>query len=187
MGIHVGRCTKNKSIQMHGLKLEELNAFIRVTFGTLAQAWPVLARRLDNQGFLDGIEISKRKVFLRTQADFSLIRALQSGHGKKSKLPTFVLATASLMLIGFLSLIPLGSGSEGRVVKNKTTPINHCDYKNLSKWLEGVSENPEALAKEATILGGVTVGIIECKGSRYSYTLGSEKPKRVLKLQKLDS
>ena len=187
MGIHAVRSAKNKRVRLFGLVIEEVGDLHEVTFGKFAQAWPLLTRKLENQSLLDGIEMSKGKITLKTQADFPLIQSLMSGHVKKSKFTSIVLATASLLLIGMVSLIPLGSGPEARVVQKKITASKDCDYTNLSKWLEGVTENAEAQAEESSILGGVTVGIIECNGSRYSYTLGSEKPKRVLKLQELNS
>lgn len=158
-----------------------------ITFGKLGLGWPALAKKLDNQGVLAGIELKSGRVSLTTSADLPLLRALVQGHGRKSKFVPIVSGLALFVVIGATSFLTLvGNVKQGKIVKPDTV-VNPCDYSMLRKWLTGTAENNHVQLKQSSILGGISSGVIECEGTRYSYTLGSEEPKRVLKLQELDS
>ena len=187
MGIHTNEIKQTKPVRFAGLRLFESDEFIGISFGDLGTPWPILARKLAGHGVLAGIEFQAGKITLRTSAQMPFLRALVQGHGKKSRVPKFLLAATAIPVVVSASMVPLGVKSEQTIAVEKISPVNPCDVSQLTKWLEGKGDGAHISPIETSVLGGVTVGILECSGSRYSYTLGSGDTKRVLKLQKLDS
>lgn len=187
MGIHANEIKGSNPLRFAGLRLFESDEFIGICFGHLGMSWPILARKLEGYGVLDGIEFQAGEITLRTSAQMPFLKALVQGHGKKSGLPKFILAATAIPVIVTASMVPLGVESEQTKVVEKISPVNPCGDSQLTNWLEGNGDADYIIPIETSVLGGVTVGILECSGSRYSYTLGSGDTKRVLKLQKLDS
>lgn len=187
MGIHTNEIKGTKPVRFAGLRLFESDEFIGISFDHLGTPWPILARKLEGHGVLAGIEFQGGKITLRTSAQMPFLRALVQGHGKKPRLPKFLLAATAIPVVVIASMVPLGVESEKTTVVEKISPVNPCNVSQLTNWLEGKGDGAHISPLETSVLGGVTVGILECSGSRYSYTLGSGDTKRVLKLQKLDS
>jgi hypothetical protein len=129
-----------------------------------------------------------KRVKLIVSEDLETVQRLLAGRATKSKLSKVFLAGIGVPIVALLSFVPLGSGASvthpEKVSKNVIEP---CSAQSISGWIEGSGESGVIKALSTSVLGGVTVGTLDCNGSRYSYTLGSEEPKRVLKLQKLDS
>jgi hypothetical protein len=128
------------------------------------------------------------RVNLIVSEDLETVQRLLAGRASNSKLPKFALAGIGIPILAVLCVVPLGNVAKvSHPVKVSKKVIDTCSPDAISSWIEGAGESGYIKALSTSVLGGVTVGTLECKGSRYSYTLGSEEPKRVLKLQKLDS
>ena len=150
-------------------------------------AWPIAAYRLDQVGYLHGLSLDKGAVAMESEADPELIATVLTGHRAKPRTRRVLLVIAIVPILIVFGVIPLGRSSvvSHRKQVAQTVP---CSAEQLTKWLEGGNtSDPKVKLRGATILGGVTAGVIECGQSRYRYTLGSKEPKRVLNLVKLDS
>ncbi|MEN9609168.1 MAG: hypothetical protein RLZZ06_1099 [Actinomycetota bacterium] len=150
-------------------------------------AWPIAANRLDQVGYLHDLSWGKGAVAMQSEADPELIATVLTGHRAKPKTRRYLLVTAIVPLLIVFSVIPLGK-SPVVLHPKQAAQTNLCSAEQLTKWLEGdITSDPKVKLRGATILGGVTAGVIQCGQSRYSYTLGSKEPKRVLNFVKLDS
>ena len=188
MGNHSKTEISNHGVRISGyLAVQHLEA-LELTVSAGNNSWPKFANRLQSLGFLIGIEIRMKRIKFFVSEDLETVQRLLAGRTRKAKLPKFLLAGIGIPILAVFCAVPLGNISNvSQPMKVSKRVIEPCSPDAISSWIEGAGESGHISAISASVLGGVTVGTLECKGSRYSYTLGSEEPKRVLKLQKLNS
>jgi hypothetical protein len=188
MGNHSQTDMRIRGVRISGYLAVQHFEVLELTVLAGNNSWPKFANRLQSLGFLVGIDTRMKRIKLIVSEDFETVRRLLDGRASKSKLPKVFLAGIGVPIVALLSLVPLGSGaSVSHPEKVSKKVIYPCSPNIISSWIEGSVESGVIKALSTSVLGGVTVGTLDCNGSRYSYTLGSEEPKRVLKLQKLDS
>ena len=188
MGNHSKTENSNRGVRISGyLAVQHLEA-LELTVSAGNNSWPKFANRLQSLGCLIGIEIRMKRIKFFVSEDLETVQRLLAGRASKAKLPKFVMAGVGVPVVAVLGFMPLAHEANApRPVTISQKVIEPCSAHAISSWIQGAGESDEIKVLSTSVLGGVTVGTIECKGSRYSYTLGSEEPKRVLKLQKLNS
>ena len=188
MGNHAQAKFGNRAVRLSGYQAVQHFETLELTVSAGNNSWPKFASRLQGLGLLIGIETRMKRVKLIVSEDLETVQRLLAGRASKAKLPKFVMAGVGVPVVAVLGFMPLAHEANApRPVTISQKVIEPCSAQAISSWIQGAGESDEIKVLSTSVLGGVTVGTIECKGSRYSYTLGSEEPKRVLKLQKLDS
>jgi hypothetical protein len=187
MGTRVRQSSSATKVKAKGLNARSTDGLVEISPTLTGFAWPILAKRLEIQGALKGVHFHKGRVFLRAEEDGLHLPSLHRRHARKSKLKPFVLASLAIPVVVLAATLPLGSRSDESNRNQKQVVTNPCGEDQLRNWLTTGNDGGEIKTLEASLLGGVISGTFECLDARYSYTLGSEEPKRVLKLQKLDS
>ena len=189
MGIHSNQVRKVDVIRMNGFKLTLHQDHVEVMPSHLNKAWPKLAGRFQMLGVLKGFETGAQGTKMIVGLELGVIETMISGQRRRKG--RFRKALGISLIIPVLvvaSLIPMKSGAVERIpVKVSTRQSEPCSLDAIGRWLQGAGESEDIKIQGSSVIGGVTAGTLDCNGSRYSYTLGSEEPKRVLKLQKLDS
>lgn len=188
MGIHSQQTEKAKGIRLAGYKINQQLDHVELIPSPWNKTWPKLASRFQSLGVLKGVLTQARGAKMIVALEPDAIVAMISKRHRKRQLPKIFAFGMLVPVLVLASLIPLKKGSTERipaqVVKSVSQP---CSLDIIGRWLQGAGESDYVKMLGTSVLGGVTAGTLECKGTRYSYTLGSEEPKRVLKLQKLDS
>lgn len=179
---------ESRSIRISGYRaLQHLDA-LELVANRSNSSWPKFAKRLQVLGFLNGIETTGDRTSLFVSLDVETVQGILAGRARRKKIPIWMGFGAAIPVFMVLAFVPLGSKAP---VEHRSTVSKHvsnpCALAAISEWIQGAGEQVEIKALSTSLMGGIEVGTLECKGSRYSYTLGSEEPKRVLKLQKLDS
>lgn len=188
MGSHVIQVPNDKATRIHGYKMHQRMKHLEVVPSRWNKSWPKLANRFQTIGVLKGLEISTKGTVMIVALELDAVAALIAGRRRKSNLRKVIGFSMLTPVLVIASFIPLKNGGVEQIpLKVATRPSEPCSLEALGRWLQGAGESEDIKIQGTSILGGVTVGTLDCKGSRYSYTLGSEEPKRVLKLQKLDS
>jgi hypothetical protein len=188
MGIHSNPARKAEVLRMNGFKMTQRLDHVEVVPSRWNKAWPKLASRFQSLGVLKGFDVGARGATMAVGLELDVIEAMISGRQRKRRFPKVIGLGLLVPVLVFASLIPTKHGGDKRIpVKVSSAQSKSCSLDFVGRWLQGVDESEEIKILGTSMLGGVTAGTLECKGSRYSYTLGSEEPKRVLKLQKLDS
>lgn len=188
MGNHAAVKIKSRWIKSSGVQVNFENSRIRVGNRNLATTWPVIAKRLEVQGDLGAVNLTESEVSLDAKFDSVELRNWLQGHRKTSTFPKrWLLMWASLVLVGVLACMPLGERKVILKSSNHANTIDTCSTSELENWLLGKQTLDTPTLGKSTSIGGIVVGTMECKGSRYSYTLGLKEPKRVLNLKKLNS
>ncbi len=187
MGTRARKLSGTTKLKAKGLNAKETGGLVEISPTLTGFAWPILAKRLEIQGAFKGVHCKKGKVFLSAEDNGLLLSSLHRSHARKSKFKPVLLASLAMPVLVFATITPLGSKHDQSVLVQKQVVANPCEEGQLRNWLTTGEEDGSINALETSILGGVISGTFECLDTRYSYTLGSEEPKRVLKLQKLDS
>lgn len=188
MGNRVAQRKKTQRINSRGLSLEFGLKGTTLWSGFRGRPWPVVARRLDLMGQLRAIKYSSGRVVMVTNSDPEDIVSSLGGHRTpaKARISNWWLPIL-IPVLGALCLVPLGS-HKAPVINKRNGAVNPCSVTSIENWLTGNSNNPSKIKMlDSSVLGGVTSGLLECDGVRYSYALGSKEPKRVLNFRKLDS
>ena len=188
MGNHTKQLRKNNGQRFRGYRVVQQLDFAEVIPNWGNSTWPKVANRFQSLGVLLRIDVNSKRPSLQVSIDSDSVRAMLSGRRRSRKAPKVAVLGLALPALLLLSAIQLGTKHpvQEKLIVVKTV-INPCSPEIIGRWLQGAGESSEITPMGASVLGGVTVGTLKCNGSRYSYTLGSEEPKRVLKLQKLDS
>lgn len=187
MGTRVSQSSVTTKLKAKGFNARATDGIVQISPALTGFAWPILAKRLEIQGALRGVHFLNGKVFLRAEENGLHLSSLHRGHARKSKFKPFLLASLAIPVLVLAATTPLGSRDDQSPLVLKQAVTNPCEEALLRNWLTTGSEDGDIKTIETSILGGVITGTFECLDTRYSYTLGSEEPKRVLKLQKLDS
>lgn len=188
MGNHTKLFTKNNGQRVRGYRVIQQLDFAEVIPNWGNSTWLKVANRFQSLGVLLNIDVNSKRPSLQVSIDSDAVRAMLSGRSRSRKAPKVAVLGLVLPALLLLSTIPLRTmhPTQKEIVVVKSV-INPCSPETIGRWLQGAGESSAITPMGASVLGGVTVGTLKCNGSRYSYTLGSEEPKRVLKLQKLDS
>ena len=187
MGIRAFESSTSKPITFGSFRLSTNQGDITIRLKAKAVPWPVTASRLDKAGLLKSIQVCGNEVQLNSAADEEQVKQLLAGHRKSRKPKLRYLFVPLVPILVIASLLPLGHSMKG-AAEHLSGVKQECSDEVISKWLEGGIQNVKQLSLiSTTVLGGVTSGTLQCKDSRYSYTLGSKEPKRVLNLKRLDS
>lgn len=178
---------KTKAIRFRGVTFEDFDSSCLIKVGLNSKSWPQIAMKLDVAGLSPEISQGKTQTFIRVNALADVCRDIIAGHkmGRKTKPIWFLIGAIPIVVIAGTILL-------GHKVSPATTKITHeidssCSEEMIIGWLEGRTNSGEVKLLETSVLGGITAGSIQCKDSRYKYTLGSKEPKRVLNLELLDS
>lgn len=187
MGLHIQSNALRKPLRLGGFRVVVLEEYIEVYGGPFCVPWPILARKLDGQGWLVRVLKANGKVSLQVSCSSDDLRALILGRRKRSRFPKPISIASVITVLTVAAMIPIGANRVDRRPSSLKNVASPCTSEGITSWLQESQSLAEARVLEASEIGGVTAGTLECKGSRYSYTLRSEEPKRVLKLLKLDS
>jgi hypothetical protein len=187
MGIRAYETNASKPISFGNFRLFTDMGETTIRLKSKAVAWPVTASKLDKVGLLKSIQFSGNEVQLSSAADEDQVKRLLTGHRKSRKLRLRYLLVPVIPAVVTASLVPLGP-AQNVATEHLSLAKQECSDELITKWLEGNDQKASHLNLiSTTVLGGVTSGTLQCKDSRYSYTLGSKEPKRVLNLKRLDS
>lgn len=188
MGIHSKQVGKTGAIRVAGYKIFQHFDHVELMPSYWNKNWPKLASRFESLGALRGLETGAQGTKMIVDLDVRVIEGMISGRRLKRRFPRLIGFGLLVPVLVFASLLPLKNGiPERRPDKAALSANQSCSLDAVGRWLRGLGESEDIKMLGTSVLGGVTAGTLECKGTRYSYTLGSEEPKRVMKLQKLDS
>lgn len=186
MGVHSKTKIKQRRVWIRGMLVREYPQHLQVSFSPFGSPWPVVLKRLRTAGLTVAAGM-ERKPVLRVDTDLDKLveilqpRAKRSAHGMKLALS--ITAGFTVLLAALNLPIPL----EKTETKIKPNVVDECSLAKLRQVIEGVASPSVVEFQESNSFGGVTLGIVSCKGARYSYTLESKGDERVLKVQKLDT
>ena len=187
MGNHSASTSKGTWTHCAGYLINAGDQFTVLRTRQLTQSWPVIAKKLDDQGRLENLRFSEGQVTLATRLSSHTLENLLKGHAKPKATKKALAIALMVAALGVFASIPLGQSQVTLKPKPIVKASDPCRISMLQDWLLGTKSIEEPRLGKTSVLGGVTVGTIECNGSRYSYTLGSKEPKRVLNLKKLNS
>ena len=188
MGIHSIQVRKVDVIRLAGYKMTQLYEHVELVPRRWNKAWPKLADRFQSLGALKSLETGVQGIKIFVSLDLAVVEAMITGRRRPRRFPKVIAFGILVPVLILASLIPIKSGVVERIPEKVTTSSSQpCSLDAIGRWLQGTGETEDIKIQGTSVLGGVTVGTLDCKESRYSYTLGSEEPKRVIKLQKLDS
>lgn len=187
MGNHVATFSNRTWTRFRTFRLMPNESRTKLRVGAIGVAWPVVAKRLEIQGHLGALEHDGNYVLMSSKLNESDLKANLQRHRKVKPARKIWIIIPSLMLIAIISCIPLGEEKHAIEAHPAIQIREDCDTSLIGSWLLGEGDFSYLKLGKSSSLGGVVVGTLECKGERYSYTLGSRDPKRVLNLRKLDS
>ena len=187
MGTHTAE--KNRKSWTHcggyAIQTTSYGARLRNTFWSIP--WPVLAQKLDSQSKLEKLELSDGSVTMESNLPEDILRNLLLGHRRDRKWNSWWISAALVPVIGIFACVPLSEPRAQAKPVIVAKAIDPCNLATIEDWLLGSRNSGEPQLGRSVSLGGVTVGTVECRNAKYSYTLELKEPKRVLNLKKLDS
>lgn len=86
-----------------------------------------------------------------------------------------------------LLLVNLSFKPEVGQTREPATEAGLCAVAKIKGWLEAEVSNPVLILVHEVQVGGVRAGTLTCNGIAYSYAIELSEPRRLLKLEKLDS
>ncbi len=186
MGVHTATRQFTKRVFRYGMTIRATRDSLEIAFGTTAKAWPLIWKRATLAGLKTTILAKKKpKLLIQSELDsfLELIepRALRLKRKWSKLMP--LLAGSSVIVLALA--VPL-SQPPPRVQK-PDPKAGSCSLTRLKQVVSGDLEAPEIQFSSAQAFGGITSGVMTCKGARYRYTLESKGLERVLKVGKLDS
>jgi len=150
-----------------------------------ARAWPSLAKGFRSRGFKVSPKIVGNRVQLHVNSSLEEAVAIAAGRSKVKKPKLFIVAAASTALASVIALAAfVPSPAVNSLEKVKPLP---CSPEIITVALESESTESAISLENELKIGGVASGTVACGDTRYSYALELKEPKRVLKLEKLDS
>lgn len=167
-----------------GVHLTSFGDHAEITFGFLAGGWLKSVKRLEALGYEAAVSLTGRTAKVKTNATIKTIQEVLKGYRSKKMLLVWFLAPISAL--GLLAFKPVYHVTK-KATHKAVQVIDFCSTQSLESWLISGSGDTTAELLESSSMGGVTAGLLECNGKRYSYTLELKEPKRVLKLERLDS
>lgn len=166
-----------------GVRLTTFDDHTEISFGGLAGGWLKSLKRLEALGYEASVSLTGRTAKIRTNASITTIQEVLKRYRSKRSLLVWLLLP--MPVLGLLGFIPTHHVTKKAPIK--IVPVlDLCSKQSLESWLISGSGDTPAKLLESSSMGGVTAGLIECNGERYSYTLELKEPKRVLKLERLD-
>lgn len=176
------------TVRKANFKISVKQGFTEVRTTTWSKSWPKIAQKFLDFGVLREIKPRGRNITFVVELNKDQVVQILSGRSQKSKGNTRVIIWLSITGIIIASLFPLGKQMKGISAVRVPNNLGHsCTTLEVSKWLRGDSKTNRMTILETSVIGGITSGTLLCESTKYSYTLGSKEPKRVLKLQKLDT
>lgn len=159
---------------------------LEILFGPLAKAWPLVWKRATLAGMRpEVLQGRKPKLLIRASLDAFLELMKPRTQKRKAAWSKFVPLVAGTAAILMAFTVPLSATKPKAQPPLKKTDL--CSLTRLKQVVEGDAEAPDIEFTKAENFGGITSGVLTCKGVRYSYTLESKGLERVLKVGKLDS
>ena len=171
--------------RVRGVTVQSCEQGCVISFRPFAKAWPSLAQGLRSRGFQVSPKLSGNRVQLFANSSLEEAVAIASGRCKEGKPKLFIFAGAAISMASAIAIAAFVPSPEvNSLEKFKPLP---CSPEIIIVALESEStESAISLERELKI-GGVASGTVTCDDTRYSYALELKEPKRVLKLEKLDS
>jgi hypothetical protein len=188
MGSHVKESKKLRTIRIGRAKWVYDGDYLSYRVPKTGKAWPQLVKKFEVADIKVEVALKGKSTVISVFASEAELRTVIEGHASSKSFTRswFVIPIfASLMALLF---IPLGTPKSEQPKKQVVeSPKNECSNSNIIRYLEMGETSNVIQPIQISFLGGITAGTIECKGSRYSYTLESKEPKRVLNLNRLDT
>ncbi len=188
MGSHIKGRNKQQAVRIGRTKWIESHEGFSFRVPQTSTAWPHLLKRFEIAGFKANVDVKKRATTISVSASESQLRAILGGHARQNRVSKVWVVIPLVLILGVLASIPLvPATSKTPPAKPEGPTTDQCAESNIIQWLQGKSTSSAIQPLEISLLGGITAGTVQCKGSRYRYTLGSKEPKRVLNLIRLDT
>lgn len=172
-------------LALFGPKIRFTNHETEISFGGFTTGWLKFVKRLNVLGFSTVVSMNGGYAKVITNAGVETVKVL--ARICRSKTPFLFLALIMVPLVALAVFHPEIKPVKKVSKKMEVIAVDHCATKLISEWLETGVGDSSATLLESNSIGGVTSGLVECEGKRYSYTLELSEPKRVLKLDRLDS
>ena len=186
MGAHVSSRQSIRTIYRSGMFVRASQNHLEVTFGPFAKAWPLVWKRATLAGMRPEVRQGKKpKLLIQTSLQAFLELMKPRTQKRKASWSKTVSLIAGVAVIVIAFSLPM-KAPQTRTQK-PTVKADSCSLARLNKVVAGDIEAPDIEFTKAESFGGVTSGVLTCKGARYSYTLESKGLERVLKVGKLDS
>lgn len=186
MGAHVSSPQSTKTVFRSGMFIRVKPIGLEIHFGPLAKAWPLVWKRATLAGMTPEVITLKRPTLLIHAELLSFLELMKPRTQKhKSRWPKLapLLAGAAVVVIAFT--VPI------KATQTKThqpaVKADTCSLARLKQVVSGDAQASDIEFSTAENFGGITSGVLTCKGGRYRYTLESKGLERVLKVGKLDS
>jgi hypothetical protein len=110
-----------------------------------------------------------------------------TGRRKKRSVSRKWLFLPGVALVPMLLLVNLSFKPEASLMREPATEAGLCTVDKIKGWLEAEASNPVLTLVHEVQVGGVKAGTLTCNSILYSYAIELSEPRRVLKLEKLDS
>lgn len=187
MGSRVFVKSRSGILLKAGFRVTEVQGLTELRTTIFSKSWPRIAQKFHDFGVLQELKSRGRNTTFVLGADKEQVVRILSGRSKKPKGRNRVAIWSSIAAVVIASLFPLGNQAKGLSPVQQVKQISQtCSATEVSQWLRGDLESNRITISNTSVIGGVTSGTLVCETARYSYTLGSEEPKRVLKLQRLN-
>jgi hypothetical protein len=125
------------------------------------------------------------RVQLQVNSSLEESVAIASGRSKVRKPKFFIVASSATALASAIAFTVFAPTPQvNSFERQKPSP---CSPEIITVALESESTQSAISFEREFTIGGVAAGTVTCKDTRYSYALELKEPKRVLKLEKLDS
>jgi hypothetical protein len=187
MGAHVSSPQSTKTVFRFGMFIRVKPIGLEIIFGPLAKAWPLVWKRAKLAGMTpEVIELKKPALLIHAELPSFLELLKPRAQKHKSRWPKLasLLSGAAVVIIAFT--VPL-KATQTKATHQPTVKADTCSLARLKQAVSGDTQAPDIEFSKAESFGGVTSGVLTCKGGRYRYTLESKGLERVLKVGKLDS
>jgi hypothetical protein len=186
MGAHVSTRQISKPVFRSGLVIRATQNGLKISFGPFARPWPLIWKRAALAGMRpEVLQHNKPKLLIQTSVDGFLELLEPRTQKRKTARSKFVPPLAGLAVILIAFTMPLHAAKPKAPSPQKKS--DSCSLTRLKQVLAGDAEVSEIEFTKAENFGGITSGVLTCKGARYSYTLESKGLERVLKVGKLNS
>ncbi|MEY2694637.1 MAG: hypothetical protein RL142_985 [Actinomycetota bacterium] len=187
MGAHVSSPQYTKTVFRSGMFIRVKPIGLEIHFGPLAKAWPLVWKRATLAGMTPEVLTLKRPTLLIHAELHSFLELLKPRAQKqKSRWPKQVSLLAGVAVIVISFIFPI-KATQTKTTHQPTVKADTCALARLKQVVSGDTEAPDIEFNKAESFGGITSGVLTCKGVRYKYTLESKGLERVLKVGKLDS
>lgn len=187
MPSHVKERLLKEVTRYRGIRVERTHLGAELCFRLVPGSWLTIAKRLTACGHTATATYLGSGIYLSTSASLEEVMTFLRGRKVRRSVSRKWLFLPGVAVVPMLLLMNLSVKPEATLMREPATEAILCNVDKIKGWLEAEASNPALILIHEVQVGGVKAGTLTCNSIAYSYSIELSEPRRVLKLEKLDS